>query len=279
MDTATLQKPLVKIDLEPRIATEVKTDAATLASGVHAAELRHALEQRGVLIFREIHLNNEQQIAFAQSLGTVVLAGDKGIQPLSMDKKINPVADYQRGAIYWHIDGACDGTPNFAAMLSGRTIVDKGGETLFANTYAAWDDLPEDEKKQLDGLRVIHSLETAQRMIVPQPGYNELRMWQGHAPRNQPLVWTHRDGRKSLVLGATASHIEGMSYEEGRLLLAKLLDWATQPQYVYTHHWKVGDLLVWDNTGTMHRVEPYDFDAGRLLYRTTLEGEEMLSAH
>lgn len=277
MDSATLQKPLIKIDLEPRIATEVKIDAATLASGAHAAELRQTLEQRGVLIFREVHLNNEQQIALAQSLGTVVLQGDKGIQPLSMDKKINPVADYQRGAIYWHIDGACDGTPNFAAMLSGRTIVDKGGETMFANTYAAWDDLPDDEKKQLENLRVIHSLETAQRMIVPQPSYNELRMWQGHPPRNQPLVWRHRDGRKSLVLGATASHIDGMGLEEGRLLLAKLLDWATQPQYVYTHHWKVGDLLIWDNTGTMHRVEPYDFDAGRLLYRTTLEGEELLA--
>jgi alpha-ketoglutarate-dependent taurine dioxygenase len=277
MDTATLQQPLTAIELEPRIATEVKIDAATLASGVHATALRKMLEHRGVLIFREVHLNNEQQLDVARSLGTVVLQGDKGIQPLSMDKKINPSADYQRGAIYWHIDGACDGAPNFAAMLSGRTIVEKGGETMFANTYAAWDDLPEDEKKQLDGLRVIHSLETAQRMIVPQPGYNELRMWQSMKPRSQPLVWTHRDGRKSLVLGATASHVEGMGYEEGRLLLAKLLDWATQPQYVYTHHWKIGDLVVWDNTGTMHRVEPYDFNAGRLLYRTTLEGEEMLA--
>lgn len=277
MDTATLQKPLVTIDLEPRIATEVKTDAQTLASGVHAAELRRALEQRGVLIFREVHLSNEQQLALARSLGTVVLQGEDGIQKLTMDKTINPVADYQKGAVYWHIDGACDGVPNFAAMLNGRVIVDKGGETQFCNTYAAWEDLPEEEKQKLDGLRVHHSLETAQRMIVPQPGYEELRRWQGMRPRSQPLVWTHRDGRKSLVLGATASHIEGMDLEEGRLLLAKLLDWCTQPKYVYTHYWKVGDLVIWDNTGTMHRVEPYDFNAGRMLHRTTLEGEEVLA--
>jgi alpha-ketoglutarate-dependent taurine dioxygenase len=277
MDTATFDR-LPKVDLRPRIATEVKLDAETLASGKHAMELRQLLEQRGVLIFKKVFLSNEQQIAFAKSLGIVVEQGDKGIQPLSMDKKINPIADYQRGAIYWHIDGACDGTPNFAAMLNARTTVSEGGETLFANTYAAWDDLPEDEKKPLEKLRVIHSLETAQRMIVPQPGYEELKAWQRMRPRSQPLVWTHRDGRKSLVLGATASHVEGMDFDEGRLLLTKLLEWSTQEQFVYKHNWDIGDLLIWDNTGTMHRVEPYDFNAGRLLYRTTLEGEELLSA-
>ncbi len=277
MQAATLEKPLVTIDLAPRTATEVKTDASTLASGVHAAQLRQLLEQRGALLFRQVNMSNEQQLAFARSLGTVVLQGEEGIQMLTMDKKVNPTADYQRGAIYWHIDGACDGTPNFAAMLNARVLSPTGGQTEFANTYAAWDELPDTEKKSLDGLRVIHSLETAQRMIVPQPAYHELKMWQSMKPRSQPLVWTHRDGRKSLVLGATASHIEGMDFNEGRLLLCRLLEWATQPQFVYTHAWSIGDLVVWDNTGTMHRVLPYDFNAGRLLHRTTLEGEETLA--
>ena len=96
MDTPTFDRA-TKVDLRPRIATEVKTDAETLASGKHAAELRQLLERRGVLIFKKIFLTNEQQIAFAKSMGIVVEQGDKGIQPLSMDKKINPTADYQRG--------------------------------------------------------------------------------------------------------------------------------------------------------------------------------------
>ena len=99
-------------------------------------------------------------------------------------------------------------------------------------------------------------------------------LWRIAAPKTHPLVWTHRSGRKSLVLGSTASHIEGMGRAEGRALLDELLDWATQPQFVYRHEWRLGDMLMWDNTGTMHRAEPYAQDSGRLMHRTTLLGEE-----
>jgi alpha-ketoglutarate-dependent taurine dioxygenase len=79
------------------------------------------------------------------------------------------------------------------------------------------------------------------------------------------------------VLGATASHIEGMSLEEGRALLCRIREWTTQPQFVYQHHWHVGDLVIWDNTGVMHRVQPYPLDSGRMMHRTTLVGEEALA--
>jgi len=90
------------------------------------------------------------------------------------------------------------------------------------------------------------------------------------------LVWTHQSGRKSLLLGATSDYVLGVSVEESRALLARLRDWATQPQYVYRHEWQPGDLLIWDNTGTMHRVLPYAVDSGRLMHRTILAGEEPL---
>jgi alpha-ketoglutarate-dependent taurine dioxygenase len=90
-------------------------------------------------------------------------------------------------------------------------------------------------------------------------------------------VWTHQSGRKSLLLGATADYVVGMPVEESRALLARLRDWCTQPQYVYRHEWQLGDLLIWDNTGTMHRVLPYADDSGRLMHRTILAGEEPLS--
>mgnify|MGYP001119435416 CR=1 FL=1 len=88
------------------------------------------------------------------------------------------------------------------------------------------------------------------------------------------LVWTHKSGRKSLVIGCSASHIEGMDREEGQQLLQELLDWSTQPRFVYRHEWTPGDLLIWDNTGVLHRAEPYPLDCGRLMHRTTLLGEE-----
>ena len=78
-------------------------------------------------------------------------------------------------------------------------------------------------------------------------------------------------------LGSTASYIEGMDREEGRALLAELLDWATQPRFVYRHRWTLGDLLIWDNTGTMHRAQPYTKESGRLMHRTTLAGKELIA--
>ena len=78
------------------------------------------------------------------------------------------------------------------------------------------------------------------------------------------------------MLGLTATSIEGMSLEQGRSLIDKLQEWASRPQYVYRHSWRMGDLLIWDNTGVMHRVDPYPLESGRMLHRTTLVGEEAL---
>jgi alpha-ketoglutarate-dependent taurine dioxygenase len=97
-------------------------------------------------------------------------------------------------------------------------------------------------------------------------------------PKEQPLVWKHRSGRKSLALGVHACAIVGVSAGEGDRLLAELMRWATQPQYVYRHSWHLGDTVMWDNTGTMHRVTAFDEACGRRLHRTTLLGEEPLVA-
>ena len=281
MNTVALDaSKLATVALTPRIGTEFKTDIETLLAGAHAAEIRETLEQRGVVIFRGLGLTKEQQVEFAKTLG-VVQGKDTasgGIMPISLDKKINAmVAEYLKGSFFWHIDGASDDVPNFAALLTARTLSPTGGQTQFVNTYAAWDDLPEDEKKSLEKLRVVHSFEWSQRHHNPTPTYAELQMWQSYEQKIHPLVWTHRSGRKSLILGSTASHVEGMGVEEGRLLLCKLMEWATQPQFIYKHDWTVGDLLIWDNTGTMHRVTPYDEDSGRMMSRTTLVGEEAIA--
>jgi alpha-ketoglutarate-dependent taurine dioxygenase len=196
------------------------------------------------------------------------------ITRITMDPLENPKADYIKGAFYWHIDGTMLQTPIFASVMSSRRLSTTGGQTEFCNTYAAYEELPDSDKKVLEQLKVVHMFETAQRYIKPEPGFDELKKWQEYQPNSLPLVWTHRSGRKSLVLGSTASHVEGMEMREGWALLTRLREWATRPEFVYRHEWKLGDLVIWDNTGTMHRALPYPSDSGRLMYRTQIAGDE-----
>jgi alpha-ketoglutarate-dependent taurine dioxygenase len=267
-----------EIDLTPTIGTEIKASVETLLSGRHAARLRELLELRGVLVFRELNLTDEQQKAFTLTLGELMLQRNQEFINISLDKTQAALADYLRGTYYWHIDMMNYDVPNLATLLSSRKLSDVGGETEFANTYAAWDGLPEAEKREYDGLRVMHSLEASQLMVTPEPSLAELEGWRTHVPSKvQPLVWTHRSGRKSLVIGATALYVQGKSPEESRYILTKLRDWATQRQFVYQHQWTLGDLVIWDNTGTMHRALPYPADSGRLMRRTVLAGEEAVA--
>jgi alpha-ketoglutarate-dependent taurine dioxygenase len=269
------------VELTPRIGSEIRTDRKTLLEGVAAAEIRRLLEERGVLVFRELGLTEEEQIAFSKTLGGLDQPGGRKVMKISLDReeqKDSPgLVEYLQGSFYWHIDGATDDTPALATLLTCRRLSDTGGLTEFANTYAAYDALPEAEKEALAGVRVVHAFEAAQRYVKPEPSYAELMGWRGRPPKSHPLIWTHRSGRKSLILGATASHVEGMDREEGAALLCRLRDWATQPQFVYQHRWAIGDLLIWDNTGTMHRVTPYPLDSGRLMTRTSLLGEEAVA--
>lgn len=270
------------IDLTPRIGTEINAGLETLLDGSAAAQCRRILEERGVIIFRELNLDDRQQVAFARTLGELHQLGKDGIFKIALNKEPNRgdgeylAAEYIKGTFFWHIDGTTGDLPNRATLLSAHRLSAAGGQTEFANTYAAYDDLPESEQKYLDTLKVVHSLKALQRVVNPTTS-GEQQAYQRHAEKTHPLVWRHQSGRKSLVLGMTASHIEGISMPEGHALLSRLMEWATQPQFVYRHEWTLGDLVVWDNTGTMHRVVPYALDSGRLMHRTTLAGEEVLA--
>lgn len=276
MSSATQQTTssgLIRTDLTPNIASLLEASIDDLISGKYSDEIRSLLEQRGVVAFRELNLTDEQQLAFTETLNTTNIT-DYKVTKITMDPLENPNADYIKGAFYWHIDGTMLDIPVFASIMSSRRLSETGGQTEFSNTYAAYDALSDEEKAAIEDLRVVHMFETSQLYVNPEPDYETLKMWQSFEPNVLPLVWTHRSGRKSLVLGSTASHIEGMGLREGRALLTKLRAWATQPQFVYSHTWKLGDLVIWDNTGTMHRATPYPLDSGRLMYRTQLAGDE-----
>ncbi|GAB3102612.1 TauD/TfdA family dioxygenase [Aestuariicella hydrocarbonica] len=264
-------------DIKPLIGAEIKADKETLLSGKYAAEIREALEARGCFVIREINFTGEEQLAFTKTLGRVIDEGEGGIYKVTLDTKENEHADYLRGAFYWHMDGSTLDVPILASILNGFKPSETGGNTEFCSTYVGYEDLPEEDKQAYEGLRVVHSLAAAQYYVHPEPTLEQISTWSMMPSRSHPLVWKHASGRKSLVIGATASHIEGMGFEEGRALLHKLRIHCTQPKYVYSHQWTKGDLVAWDNTGTLHRATEYPLDSGRMMHRTKLEGEEPIA--
>ncbi len=272
------------IDLKPRIGSEMKVDARTLTDGAHGQEIRDLLVRRGVVIARGVHFTDDQQRSFARSLGdlrlgTIAKEGEEGLMKVTMDKKENPeYAEFFPGTFFWHMDGTYDPIPPFATVLTPRVLSTAGGQTEFANTYAAFEDLPGDEKAWLETLQVVHSMPAAMFPAVPDAPVEQVMRWCSYPSPAYPLVWHHHSGRKSLVLSTSASHVVGMHPAESRALLNRLMAHASQEQYVYRHEWKMGDLLIWDNTGTMHRVLPYDEESGRRLHRFTLNGEEPIRA-
>lgn len=262
------------LDLKEGIGTEIRTNVESLLSAEVAAGVRELLVERGVLVFKQLRLSDEQQVSFARQLGSLREEGEKGIYKITLDKAANDRRDYLKGSFLWHIDGTHDNVPPFASLLTGITLSETGGHTEFANSYLAYETLPQEMKERIDHLKVVHSVEVSMTRADVPPTQANLDFWRSLPDKTHNLVWTHKSGRKSLVIGCHASHIEGMPKEEGEKLLQELLDWTTQPKFVYRHEWTPGDLLIWDNTGVLHRVEPYPLDCGRMMHRTTLLGEE-----
>jgi alpha-ketoglutarate-dependent sulfate ester dioxygenase len=270
--------------LTPSVGAEViGVDSDRLADDDLLAEaVLDALEENGVLVFPKLGLEPEAQVAFCRRLGEVDHSSDghhpvAGIYPITLDKSKNASADYLRATFDWHIDGCTpieDTFPQMATVLSAVQVADRGGETEFASSYGAYDVLGDDEKERLGSLRVVHSLEASQRRVTPNPSPEILARWRSRRTHEHPLVWTHRSGRKSLVLGASADYVVGMDPDDGRALLAELLDRVTAAEMVYGHSWSIGDTVIWDNRGVLHRAAPYDPDSPREMLRTTVLGDE-----
>jgi alpha-ketoglutarate-dependent taurine dioxygenase len=258
------------IDVEQLLADDALPEA-----------IMDALEENGVLVFRRLHLDPESQVAFCRRLGDIDMTPGHhpvpGIYRVTLDTSKNANADYLRGTFVWHIDGCTpldDEPPLKATLLTAQAVAEVGGDTEFASTYRAYDDLDDAERERFASMRVIHTLESSQRLVTPDPTPDQVARWRRRPGHEHPLVWNHRTGRCSLVLGASTSHVVGMDRDEGRELLDDLLDRATGPERVYRHEWAVGDTVIWDNRGVLHRAVPYEPTSPREMLRTTLLGDE-----
>ena len=276
LSAKTRPTSLVTEPIKPLIGSRVLNDRQDLLSGKFASEIRELLEQRGVLVFPEIQFTDEEQIAFTNTLGKFQPERDGGtVFKVTLDTKENPhSAEYLKGSLYWHLDGTMNDVPILASLLASKKLANSGGNTGFCSTYAAYEQLPAEKKAELDGLRVMHSVWATVFYYEPEPSLAKLQGMQAIGERELPLVWKHRSGRKSLIIGCTAHRVIDMSPPKSAELLVGLREWATSEQFSYSHEWSVGDLVMWDNTGTLHRAEPYDLKSGRLLHRTKLAGEE-----
>ncbi|MDE2340915.1 MAG: TauD/TfdA family dioxygenase [Alphaproteobacteria bacterium] len=273
----TTRTSLKHESLRPAIGSCILNSKAELLSGVLAGNIRNLLEERGVLVFKQINFTDDEQIAFTKTLGTYTTEkADGSASKITVNAKLNPDgAEYLKGSLYWHIDGTMNEVPILASLLSCKKPAPKGtGNTGFCNTYAAWEALPEARKAELDGVRAVHGVWPTVFYYEPEPDIAKLKGMMGVGENELPLVWKHSSGRKSLVLGCTTQRILGKTTMESALLIHELRAWATQEQFCYSHEWDEGDLVIWDNTGTMHRAEWYDPEGDRMMVRTKLQGEE-----
>lgn len=259
--------------LTPSIGSLINVDLAALVSGAASAEIIELVQSRGVLVIRGLKIDDEQQLAFTRTLGPVLDEKSGEVYKVTYDPGESPLAHYTAGNFFWHIDRTDALVPPFITMLNAKRLSDKGGDTFFANTYAAYEALPDADKALIERLKVVHKVESSFR-FVPDLTERQRTDFRAHAPTEHPLVWRHRNGRKSLITSTSGCEVVGMSPAEGEALLQRMMDWATQDRFVYRHKWQLGDVVMWDNTGTMHKAEPYAEDSGRLLHRTTVLGDE-----
>lgn len=274
--------------IKPHIGATVRVDKAHLCDDDTVEACRAALETCGVLVFPQYFLTDEEQLAFTDKLGERVKftnsvpggedGGNDELYKITLDEEFNSEPDYVLGTFFWHMDGVTIDQPlPKATMLSARRLSKTGGQTQFASTFAAYETLPEEMKEAIKDLKVIHRLEASMRPLYVDMPEERLNRYRSMAVNMvHPLVWTQNDGRKSLVLGTHADEIVGMTVPEGRALLARLTEWAAQPDFTYSHEWQDGDFVIWNNCGLMHRVVPYEANSGRMMHRTTIMGSERL---
>jgi alpha-ketoglutarate-dependent 2,4-dichlorophenoxyacetate dioxygenase len=274
--------------LQPFAAEATGIDLRDPLTPAQIKAVEEAMDQHAVLVFRDQNLSQTQQIEFAKSLGPL----DMGLRKLkggphrleyaeladiSNVKVDGEVADRAHAKIVgnvanqlWHSDSSFQKPRAKYSMLSAVTVPVFGGETEFADLRMAWDDLPDWRQRQVEGLRAVHYA-LHSRFLLGDTQYTEEQR-QAIPPAIWPLVQTDpRTGRKILFVGIHACEIEGMTLAEGRMLLLDLMEHATQRQFVYQHHWQVGDLVMWDNTSTVHRGRWFDFTERRELRRATTE--------
>jgi alpha-ketoglutarate-dependent 2,4-dichlorophenoxyacetate dioxygenase len=249
-------------------------DLSRPLSAEDAEAVKQAFWKYSVLIFPEQKLEAEQHLEFAKLFGpletSIMLYGDA---PVRLRPEIADVSNlnhkdeiwgkesrlrlFQLGNRLWHTDSSFKRLPALCSLLYAKSIPPVGGHTEFADQRAGYDALPEAMKRKLEGLVAEHCIAYSRARLGFTQFVDSEKM--NLPPVPQMLVRTiPQNGRKSLYVASHAGRIRGMGEEEGKALIDELIAHTTQRQFVYTHRWRVGDLVMWDNRCTMHRGKDFD---------------------
>jgi len=281
-------------DLTPGFAGEVSgIDITQPLTHAQAAELEAGMDRYAVLVYHDQKFTDEQQQAFSRNFGPLEssLGGNitrheerclnvdmADVSNLGVDQKPLPRDDRRRlfnlGNRLWHSDSSFRAIPAKYSLLSARSVVDRGGNTEFADMRAAYDALDAATKAEIEDLICEHSLIYSRGTL----GFTELSEVekQQFTPVRQRLVRTHPvTGRKSLYLSSHIGTIVGWPVPEARAFVRDLTEHATQPSFTYVHKWRRFDLVMWDNRSTMHRVRRFDETQVRDMRRTTVAGDSV----
>ncbi len=257
-----------------------------LSHDLSDAEFRRIEQAWGdasLLVFRDLVMTPEQHIDFTRRFGPLHimtplhynLEGHPEVMVLTNLEEGGKPLGIRRAGMGWHSDGEDKRLPNAGSFLYAHVIPPEGGDTLFADMYAAYNELPEETKRRIAGRRARFSRVDMHHVHYPhEPALTEQQKLE-RPDVFHPLVRTHpRSGRKSLYIGRWARDIEGMDPEEGRRLIEQLFEYAASPRFVYRHMWRVHDGVLWDNRCMLHCATPFDESRyTRLMHRTTLEGD------
>jgi alpha-ketoglutarate-dependent 2,4-dichlorophenoxyacetate dioxygenase len=262
--------------LHPSFAAEVSpVDLRRVGDTETLDEIRAALDEFAVLVFRDQVWTDAEHIGFAQRLDGLLHTklginalqknrfGNEALGDISnLDENGRTLKSDDRRRMYglgnrlWHTDASFQDPPGRYSMLSAKLLPPVDADTEYADMRAAYDALSDEEKARLEGLHAHHSIAYSRQILGFEFSESEQDALRGAV---HPLVRTiPRSNRRSLYLASHASRIMEWPVPEGRLLLRELIEHATQPQFVYRHRWRAADLVIWDNRATMHRARPFD---------------------
>jgi len=275
--------------LHPSFGAElVGADLSRPLDDADLAAIEDAWRRYSILLFRNVHMSPEQHIAFTRRLGPLHimepldcnLPGHPEIFVVSNVEEGGKALGMKRAGWGWHSDGEDKAVPNAGSFLYAHELPPEGGDTLFADAYAAFAALPADVRRAIMGRRACYS-----RVRLHLVHYPHLKPLTEEQKRARPDVWhpiarRHpHSGWTSLYIGRWAYKIDGMPDREAEELIRYLQEAATRPEFVYRHNWRVGDALLWDNRCAQHCATPFDDTRyERHMQRTTLEGEVPLMA-
>jgi alpha-ketoglutarate-dependent taurine dioxygenase len=259
-------------------AQVVGVDLRQPLSVLQRDEIYAAFSESQLLVFRQQSLGKQEQVDFSQQFGTLERharrnQGTEEFPLLHVVNNLGPDGELgQMKSTRWHTDKSFRPAPSLATLLHAVELPPNGGDTCFANMYAAYEALPEARKAALASLRVVHSWEHSRDNVGVELSREEL---DDAPPMSHPLVRSNPEtGRCALFLGMHAAYIDGMSYAQGHELILELEAHATKDEFVYRHRWREGDLLMWDNRCLLHRADS-NFDTHhyrRVMHRTCLRG-------